>query len=63
MGGGGAWVLGLAKMMHPFHARHGLPVVPDTNPAPPNIAPSALHYTAAVVIQKHCLFVFDTWIV
>ena len=33
--------------MHRCHARPSLPVVPEPNPTPPNIAPFELHDTAA----------------
>ena len=35
--------------MHRYHARRGFPVVPDPNPTPPNLYPSALHDTAAIL--------------
>ena len=30
------------------HARPSLPVIPDTNPTPPNLSPSGLHDTSAI---------------
>ena len=33
----------------PTRARPSLPVVPDPNPAPPNLGPTAIHDTAAII--------------
>ena len=43
----GVWCL--VMLIAPSHARPSLPVIPEPNPAPPNLDPQEVHDTAALL--------------